>query len=361
MKTTFYITNKLIGIMNTSKIVGLVVISIVILCSCTHIKPPVPTEPQEPEVPVDTVEVVPQGEYPKGMKVEELSYTHSDGKTTRYFLATIDFSKNPKLKFNVIATTPKRPPTYIFSHFNTNKGEPYLISNGGYFSGSISVSLVISNGFCETIAPLTFNWPNDENPEAEIHPVRGAFGQMEDGSFDIAWVYCCEPSSRLHYSFPSPLDNNEKSKTFMTESPKKDYPGAKAWKAKEAIGGGPILVMNKKDVSTDSYWRECLDAGGTSGFSRVPRTAVGIKGESTVFLIVCDGRGMKGSPGLTLAELAGIFIKLGADKALNLDGGGSSAIVGTGGELLNWPSDSGTSTTAKERAVPSLISFGIKQ
>ena len=40
-------------------------------------------------------------------------------------------------------------------------------------------------------------------------------------------------------------------------------------------------------------------------------------------------------------------------------GGGSSAIIGLEGKLLNWPSDSGTSDTAIERAVASCISFGI--
>ena len=78
-----------------------------------------------------------------------------------------------------------------------------------------------------------------------------------------------------------------------------------------------------------------------------------------ILLIVCDGRGMLGSPGMTLNELATTFIKHGAVKAMNLDGGGSSAIVGLGGELLNWPSDSGTSETPIERKVVSVISFGL--
>lgn len=297
--------------------------------------------------------------YPEGITLTEHRFNHSDGKTTRYFLATMDFNANPGLRFNVIKSTPKRTPSYIFANFNTNMGTPYIISNGGYFAGSTPVSLIISNGFCSVIAPRDFNWPNDEEYQCTIHPVRAAFGQMEDGSFEIEWVYCCEPSSRTHYSFPSPLDNNEKTGTFMSEGPTADTEGAEVWDPENAIGGGPMLVADGKDISTDSYWRECLDSGGTAAFSRVPRTGLGLTEDGKVLLIVCDGRGMLGSPGMTLSEFASAFISHGAVKAMNLDGGGSSAIVGLGGELLNWPSDSGTSSTPVERAVASCISFGI--
>ena len=120
-----------------------------------------------------------------------------------------------------------------------------------------------------------------------------------------------------------------------------------------------MLVSEGKDVSTESYWGECFDSGGTAAFSRVPRTGIGITDDGKVLLIICDGRGMLGSPGMTLKELSETFIRHGAAKAMNLDGGGSSAIVGLDGALLNWPSDSGTSETPIERKVVSCISFGI--
>lgn len=310
---------------------------------------PEPKPEPEPEVP----------SYPAGITVNEHTYNHSDGKTTRYFLAKMDFKNHPELRFNVIKNTPKRKPSYVYENFNTNLGTPYIISNAGYFAGSTSVSLIISNGFCDVIAPRSMNWPNDENYKHSIHPVRAAFGQMDDGSFTIDWVFCCDPTSRVHYSFPSPLENNEKTETFMADEPTTDTPGAKVWKPKNAIGGGPMLVVDGKDVSTESYWRECFDSGGTAAFSRVPRTALGLTEDGCVILIVCDGRGMLGSAGLKLSELAEVFIEHGAVKAMNLDGGGSSAIIGLEGKLLNWPSDSGTSDTAIERAVASCISFGI--
>ena len=50
---------------------------------------------------------------------------------------------------------------------------------------------------------------------------------------------------------------------------------------------------------------------------------------------MCDGRS-RHDPGLTLEELAGVLVGLGADTAINLDGGGSTTLV-TGGRLRNRP------------------------
>jgi hypothetical protein len=61
-----------------------------------------------------------------------------------------------------------------------------------------------------------------------------------------------------------------------------------------------------------------------------------------------SGRGKDGSVGMTLRELAELFVRLGASDALNLDGGGSTTMV-IGGELQNVPSD------GLERAVSSAL------
>ena len=74
-----------------------------------------------------------------------------------------------------------------------------------------------------------------------------------------------------------------------------------------------------------------------------PRTAVGVDHDTgQVLMLVVDGRS-KTSSGYTMLELANLMIDLGADEALNLDGGGSSTMVATppGGvsTVLNTPSD----------------------
>jgi phosphodiester glycosidase len=74
-----------------------------------------------------------------------------------------------------------------------------------------------------------------------------------------------------------------------------------------------------------------------------PRTAIGIDRDAkTLLFLVVDGR-QSFSRGYTMVELAEKMIKLGADEALNLDGGGSSTMMakGRGGRLkvINSPSD----------------------
>jgi Phosphodiester glycosidase len=74
-----------------------------------------------------------------------------------------------------------------------------------------------------------------------------------------------------------------------------------------------------------------------------PRTAVGIDRDTgQVLLLVVDGR-QELSRGLTMKELAKLFQRLGAEDALNLDGGGSSIMVARQADgslgVLNSPSD----------------------
>ncbi len=75
-----------------------------------------------------------------------------------------------------------------------------------------------------------------------------------------------------------------------------------------------------------------------------PRTAIGVsKDGSKVFAIVLDGRSAN-SHGMTLPELGQLFKDLGAYNAVNLDGGGSSAMIARaagddGPAVWNTPSD----------------------
>jgi Phosphodiester glycosidase len=74
-----------------------------------------------------------------------------------------------------------------------------------------------------------------------------------------------------------------------------------------------------------------------------PRTAIGIdRSSKTLLLLVVDGR-QSFSRGNTMVELANKMIDLGADEALNLDGGGSSTMMADGRagnlHIVNSPSD----------------------
>jgi hypothetical protein len=90
----------------------------------------------------------------------------------------------------------------------------------------------------------------------------------------------------------------------------------------EAVGGRPILARDSvvvPDVETE---------GAVSFRARNPRTAVGIANNGKrLILAVIDGRQAPYSDGTTLRETAEIMLALGARDAINLDGGGSSALV----------------------------------
>ena len=211
------------------------------------------------------------------------------------------------------------------------------------------------NNWVETHNIMAINWPSDEKPQCTVYPVRSALGMHEDGRFDVQWVYCVNPGAREYYSFPSALGNDEKTQTFMPAGPTAETEGGTLWNPTDAIGGGPRLVHDGKDVAVTNYWAEVFDAGGTAGLSRQPRTAIGVTADNRLVLIVCDGRDMNGSCGMNLSELAQKMISLGVTDGMNLDGGGSSVFVGKDCEILNRPSDSGPDGDIVQRRVPTAI------
>ena len=103
--------------------------------------------------------------------------------------------------------------------------------------------------------------------------------------------------------------------------------------AAEAVGAFPELLHDGRDVlDTQVVWPPF-------GVQRHPRTAVGWSADGRrLFLVVVDGRQPPYSDGMSLSELAWLFQRIGAAHAVNLDGGGSTAIV-VRGELVNRPSD----------------------
>lgn len=104
--------------------------------------------------------------------------------------------------------------------------------------------------------------------------------------------------------------------------------------AEEAVGGFPILLRGGEPAPE-------LEAGVQPAFGerRHPRTAVGwSEGGSRLFLVTVDGRQPGYSDGMTLRELAMLLRRLGAAEAINLDGGGSTAMV-VRDAVVNRPSD----------------------
>ncbi len=77
-------------------------------------------------------------------------------------------------------------------------------------------------------------------------------------------------------------------------------------------------------------------------YVRHPRTAAGLTKDGQLLLLEADGRIPAHSNGATLTDLGLFMLRLGADRAINLDGGGSSAVyTRTDGEfkLRTVPAD----------------------
>ena len=106
-------------------------------------------------------------------------------------------------------------------------------------------------------------------------------------------------------------------------------------------GGRPDIGAVHDDTRQAVSGKYLLLAGGKpTTFVRdapYPRTAVGFNGaRTTLWIVVVDGKQPRYSDGVTLRELTALFLELGADYALNLDGGGSSTLAANG-RLLSRP------------------------
>jgi exopolysaccharide biosynthesis protein len=115
------------------------------------------------------------------------------------------------------------------------------------------------------------------------------------------------------------------------------------------VGGGPrLLARGRTAVASRAEGFAPLEAPSFFGSfvaSRNPRTLAGVRRDGRILLVTVDGRRPGWSAGVTLPEAARVMRALGAQDALNLDGGGSTTMT-VRGEVVNVPSD-----PAGERAV----------
>ena len=102
---------------------------------------------------------------------------------------------------------------------------------------------------------------------------------------------------------------------------------------------GPLLVAGRRPVAHEdidsegfSANQDQFDSDITAG--RYPRAALGVN-RDWLFAVACDGRAQHDA-GMTLHELAELMAALGAERAINLDGGGSTSLVHDG-VLRNVP------------------------
>jgi hypothetical protein len=104
-------------------------------------------------------------------------------------------------------------------------------------------------------------------------------------------------------------------------------------RVREAVAGRHRLIKNGRVVANT----RAEGAGGSFSTTLHPRSAVGVTADGKILLVLVDGRQKGISRGIGLVELAQRMQSMGCVDALNLDGGGSSALS-VGGLIVNSPS-----------------------
>jgi exopolysaccharide biosynthesis protein len=133
----------------------------------------------------------------------------------------------------------------------------------------------------------------------------------------------------------------------------RDASGARLGNVDSIVSAAPVLVRDGR-IDIDAATEGTVDPADLSfGYAwanvRQPRTMVGIDQQGRLLMATVDGREPGTSEGFTLEEAAQFMRSLGAVQAMNLDGGGSTAMA-VNGKLVNTPSDA-----TGERAVGDTV------
>ncbi|PWF48741.1 phosphodiester glycosidase family protein [Massilia glaciei] len=243
------------------------------------------------------------------------------GDGLRAVYARFEGRKNPALAWRVAVAGGQALTPLDFSQSMAK--QPYIVVNGGYFDKSSSMSLVVSDGVVQARGISQISRDGQR-----FYPARATFGQLSSGAAEARWVNAAGRRPHL-YAFDAPPNEGGAAPTAAPA-------GGVLWHPETAIGGGPMLVW--RGVRQVTAVEEMFDAASGVGVAQAaPRTAVATLKGGAMLIIVVDGRSSH-SRGVTLDELADMLVELGAWEAVNLDGGGSSAMV-VNGVVANRPSD----------------------
>jgi hypothetical protein len=282
------------------------------------------------------------GTLPKYLTVYKYS-GNFDGKAVKAYIAVADMN-DANARFSVLGEAHYDAPTPTPTQFYQNNSQPKIVMNGGYFWDGTSLGLIIRDG--KTINPdQPMVWRTYNGASTVYYPTTGLFGQNTDGSFSINWCYSPDAKTIYTYTSPSPNKAGDAPQIF----PSSTFPTqGTVWNPSEAIGAGPILI--KGGIYKNLWEPEMFDeSSGIGPTSNNPRSAIGYIPSGYLLFFVCEGRNMTtNTPGLTLENVADLFLEAGCTEAINLDGGGSSCMLINGKETIK-PSD------GKQRSVTSAV------
>ena len=212
------------------------------------------------------------------------------------------------------------------------------VMNGGYFHVKERIPSVF---FKKDRQTLGYTHPT------ELYRVDGLFGFRDKKGQKMEIVHC-----------PDSLDYAAATK-----------------KMKSAMATGPLLILEDEIVvpvlmgdKADGDNVAAMEAEQKAGSKirthytsaqfydrRHPRTAIGTDDEGNIYLVVIDGRFKGQADGASIFETAFICHLLGMTDAINLDGGGSSALWAEETGVINHPRDNRKFDHEGERIVPNLI------
>ncbi|MBL7014311.1 MAG: phosphodiester glycosidase family protein [Candidatus Marinimicrobia bacterium] len=283
------------------------VLLILIISGCNPIS-------QEGNVPISWTEKMDQ--IPEGIRI---FHGRNSSLPLNVWYADIDLN-HPNLMAKIISShdeDQRQTPSELLKLTQAS-----VVLNGGYFimnqAPTSHVGLLKENNVL--LEPAS---PSVIRDNARYYISRGAIGFNKHNIPDIAWVATRNDSM---YYWDNPLNNRPGNPAEGLEFTLASY-----WDMIDAFHAGPVLVQD--GVANVSTEEEVFFNTPIAGVQ--PRSAVGITKENHLILLVVDGRQPE-SRGVYLEELATIMVDLSCEEALNLDGGGSSALVTRNG-LLNRP------------------------
>lgn len=232
--------------------------------------------------------------------------------------------------------------------------KPLVLVNGGYFYENTAVGRCYQNGNASTIL---YDVAGPDG--ARYNVTRGILGFETSGKASSRWCYA-------NQMVDSPMPNVTGQPSYKAPS---EYGWAKSysWTPQNGISAGPMLLKDGKVLPEftkmdNGYFLnnyEMIAADIFSGHgSDTDRTAIGFTSDGKVILFVCDGR-CNASQGADLDQLACIMKGLGCVDALNLDGGGSTAML-VGGARVNTTVCNYEGST-ENRKVATNIGFYVRE
>jgi hypothetical protein len=220
------------------------------------------------------------------------------------------------------------------SQFHAKNGAPAVVVNGTFFSFATNqnLNLVVKDGKLVS-HNVTSIQGKGKDSTIFFKVSRSAIGISRDRHADVAWLLTDSGQRRPRAWQHMPVTRKDKTNGISIRDTL--WKHARKWNMQAAIGGGPVLVHDAKVRITNDEERMFM---GKAREDLHPRTAMGYTKDGKLIILAVEGRRPGVAEGASLTDLAKLFVELGAQEALNLDGGGSSCLLVMGKETIR-PSD----------------------